>query len=71
MNTTGLTAEEAQAALPGQNINKVCRAYTAPTGTARVLYDIREPAKESAPEGVAEGETKPSNGRKKRKKAEA
>ena len=50
MKTTGLTAEEAQEALPGQNINKVCHVYTSPTGRAQVLYDL--PQAEPEPEPV-------------------
>ena len=38
--TTGLTAEEAQAALPGQDINQVCHVYVAREGAARTLYDL-------------------------------
>ena len=39
--TTGLTAEEAQAAVgEGVNINQVCRAYNSREGTVRVLYDL-------------------------------
>lgn len=54
MKTTGLTAQEAREALPGQNINKVCDVYTAPTGRAQPLYDLREaPKAAAAPEEPA------------------
>lgn len=56
MPTTGLTAAEAQAALPGQNINKVCRVYISDKGAANVLYDLPteapEPKEPEAPPAV-------------------
>lgn len=39
--TTGLTADEAKAALgPDVDINVVCRVYNSTEGTVRVLYDL-------------------------------
>jgi hypothetical protein len=58
MKTTGLTAAEAKAALPGQNINKVCRVYTAPTGTARPLYDLPASAVVEEPKPKKRGRPK-------------
>lgn len=69
MKTTGLTAQEAREALPGQNINKVCDVYTAPTGRAQPLYDLREAPKVEAKAAADEPAPK-KRGRPKKVKVE-
>ena len=57
--TTGLTADEAKAALPGININKACRVYVSPTGAADVLYDLPESHEAAEPEPATKTKKRP------------